>query len=225
MPQVRLSAQQLRLRNPRRTLVQGCGRGWGADMPGTSISPVVPAVLPGEGRPARPGLVRRDRLIAQLAGASDAPCCCWSRPRATASRRSSLTGPSEDERPSAWLTLDERHNDPALLLGAIASVLDAIEPIGDEVFAPLATPGAECRASSSLASAKRSRLAASGLRARPRRSPPRGQPGLPGSARRDRSVDSRRLSDRVRQPNRAALPLGRMRAHRLLAEFDATISR
>ncbi len=46
----------------------------------------------------------------------------------------------QDERPSAWLTLDERHNDPALLLGAIASLLDEIEPIGDEVFAPIATP-------------------------------------------------------------------------------------
>ena len=46
----------------------------------------------------------------------------------------------QDERTSAWLTLDERHNDPALLLGAIASILDTIEPIGDEVFAPLSTP-------------------------------------------------------------------------------------
>ena len=45
-----------------------------------------------------------------------------------------------DERPSAWLTLDERHNDPTLLLGAIASLLDQIEPIGEEVFAPLSAP-------------------------------------------------------------------------------------
>ena len=52
----------------------------------------------------------------------------------------------QDERSSAWLTLDERHNDPALLLGAIASLLHVIEPVPQEVFAPLATPAAAYRA-------------------------------------------------------------------------------
>ena len=45
-----------------------------------------------------------------------------------------------DERPFAWITLDERYDDPVLLLGSIAAAIDEIEPLDDAVFAPLLSP-------------------------------------------------------------------------------------
>ncbi|MDH3704584.1 MAG: LuxR C-terminal-related transcriptional regulator [Acidimicrobiia bacterium] len=42
-----------------------------------------------------------------------------------------------DERPIAWLTVDEADNDPTVLLGGIAFALDAIEPIEWDRFAEL----------------------------------------------------------------------------------------
>ena len=45
-----------------------------------------------------------------------------------------------DERPFAWITLDERYDDPVLLLGSIAAAVDEIEPLDDAVFAPLLSP-------------------------------------------------------------------------------------
>ena len=98
------------------------------------------AVPFGEGRPARPGLVRRERLIARLAGSGDTPVLMLVAPAGYGKSTILADWTEADERPSAWLTLDERHNDPALMLGAIASLLDEIEPISREVFAPLSTP-------------------------------------------------------------------------------------
>ncbi|MEK6271171.1 MAG: LuxR C-terminal-related transcriptional regulator [Actinomycetota bacterium] len=45
-----------------------------------------------------------------------------------------------DERPFIWVTFDDRHNDPAFMVGSIASALDEIEPIDGGVFEGLATP-------------------------------------------------------------------------------------
>ena len=45
-----------------------------------------------------------------------------------------------DERPFAWITLDERYDDPVLLLGSIAAAIDEIEPLDETVFAPLLSP-------------------------------------------------------------------------------------
>ena len=42
--------------------------------------------------------------------------------------------------PFAWVTLDERHNDPAVLVHSVAAALDEIEPLGESVFAPLLVP-------------------------------------------------------------------------------------
>ena len=105
-----------------------------------STSPAVPRVLPGEGRPVRSGLVHRDRLLDRFTQEKDVPVLMLVAP-AGYGKSTILTDWTErDERPSAWLTLDERHNDPTLLLGAVASLLDQIEPIGEEVFAPLSAP-------------------------------------------------------------------------------------
>jgi LuxR family transcriptional regulator, maltose regulon positive regulatory protein len=41
----------------------------------------------------------------------------------------------------AWVSLDEKDNDPKVLLTYVAEALDAIEPVGERVFAALASPG------------------------------------------------------------------------------------
>jgi LuxR family transcriptional regulator, maltose regulon positive regulatory protein len=97
------------------------------------------AASAGEGRPARAGLVRRDRLISGFAATRDTPVLALVAPAGYGKTTALADWAEHDERASAWLTLDDRHNDPALLLGAIASLLDRIEPIDEEVFAPLAT--------------------------------------------------------------------------------------
>jgi LuxR family maltose regulon positive regulatory protein len=50
---------------------------------------------------------------------------------------------SVDPRPFAWITLDERQDDPSFLASSIATALDRIEPIGPGVFDVLgsARPG------------------------------------------------------------------------------------
>ncbi len=47
-----------------------------------------------------------------------------------------------DERPFAWVSLDDRDNDPVVLLTYIAVALDRVEPISPAVFEALSSPGA-----------------------------------------------------------------------------------
>jgi LuxR family maltose regulon positive regulatory protein len=126
-----------------------------------------------------------------------------------------------DDRPSAWLTLDERHNDPAVLLGAIAAVLDRIEPIGEEIFAPLTT------SRSGVSSAVVPRLCTA-LRERTRPfvlvlddldldEQPDCIDRLAAIARAIPAGSQLALASRT-EPR---LPLGRMRADRLVAEVGA----
>jgi len=46
-----------------------------------------------------------------------------------------------DERLFATVSLDERDNDPVVLLRYVAAALDRIEPVGPSVFEALSTPG------------------------------------------------------------------------------------
>jgi LuxR family maltose regulon positive regulatory protein len=48
---------------------------------------------------------------------------------------------ARDERPVAWLTVDERDNDPVLLLRHLAAALDRLQPIDPKVLESLARPG------------------------------------------------------------------------------------
>jgi LuxR family transcriptional regulator, maltose regulon positive regulatory protein len=45
-----------------------------------------------------------------------------------------------DRRPFCWIPLDDRYNDPALLVGSIVAALDQLEPVEDSVLAPLRAP-------------------------------------------------------------------------------------
>src|SRR5262245_57349855 len=46
-----------------------------------------------------------------------------------------------DARPFAWVSLDQRDNDPVVLLTYIAAALDRVEPMPPAVFEALSTPG------------------------------------------------------------------------------------
>ncbi len=96
--------------------------------------------MPAVGRPARPGLVSRDRLISRLAGTRQSPVLLLVAPAGYGKTTLLADWTAQDDRPSAWLSLDERHNDPTLFLSAIAAMLGQIEPMPEEVFAPLLTP-------------------------------------------------------------------------------------
>ncbi len=165
--------------------------------------------------------MRRDRLISRLNGHGGAPVLLLVAPAGYGKSTLLADWTEQDERPSAWITLDERHNDPALLLGAIASVLDAIEPIGDEVFAPIATPRG--RVSSVVVPRLREAIKA-------RRKDfvlvlddlhlvenPDCLDPLVAIAQSVPAGSQIAFASR----SEPKLPLGRMRAHRLLAEFDA----
>ena len=41
----------------------------------------------------------------------------------------------------AWVSVDETDNDPKVLLTYVAKALDAVEPVGEQVFDALASPG------------------------------------------------------------------------------------
>ena len=66
----------------------------------------------------------------------------WSRPAGTARRRCSRSGPTRDDRPFAWVSLDRRDNDPVVLLRHVAAAINEIIPVDPRLLDALAAPGA-----------------------------------------------------------------------------------
>ena len=56
---------------------------------------------------------------------------------------------AKDARPFAWLSLDERDNDPLVLLRHLTAALDRIDPIEPGIFEALAKPSPKKRSRSS----------------------------------------------------------------------------
>ena len=90
-------------------------------------------------RPVRPGagLVHRERLVRRLLDARDVPVVLVVAPAGYGKTTVLSQWAERDERPFAWVSLDPDDNDPKTLLSAIALALDAVEPIGWEVFEAL----------------------------------------------------------------------------------------
>jgi LuxR family transcriptional regulator, maltose regulon positive regulatory protein len=87
--------------------------------------------------PLRPGLVHRERLVRRLLDAQDLPVALIVAPSGYGKTTVLSQWSERDERPFAWVSLDAEDNDPTRLLSAIALALDAVEPIGWEVFEAL----------------------------------------------------------------------------------------
>ena len=99
------------------------------------------AEVVGRGTPVRhPALVNRPRLIDRLLASPPAPLVVLTAPAGYSKTTSLAEWASADERPFGWVGVTARHADPALLVRAIAEVLDGIEPLDPEVTAGLRAP-------------------------------------------------------------------------------------
>jgi LuxR family maltose regulon positive regulatory protein len=81
----------------------------------------------------RQGLVDRERLVRRLTEADDAQLVLLVAPVGYGKSTLLAQWAQADARPFAWLTLHERDNDAAHLLGSIIEQLDEIEPLPPEV--------------------------------------------------------------------------------------------
>jgi LuxR family transcriptional regulator, maltose regulon positive regulatory protein len=89
----------------------------------------------------RPGTVRRSQLIERLARGDPNPVV-WVVAPAGYGKTTLLSQWAERSGQAfAWVSLDERDNDPNVLLTYVAEALNAIEPVGRRVFDALAPPG------------------------------------------------------------------------------------
>jgi LuxR family transcriptional regulator, maltose regulon positive regulatory protein len=87
-----------------------------------------------------PGLVRRPRLLNRLLQSLPARLVLLTAPAGYSKTTCMAEWATADKRPFIWLTAHPRHDDPALLVGSIVELLEEIEPVDADVTAPLATP-------------------------------------------------------------------------------------
>ena len=82
----------------------------------------------------RPGTVRRSLLIERLARGDARPIVSVVAPAGYGKTTLLSQWAERDGQAFAWVSLDERDNDPKVLLTYIAEALDAVEPIDQRVF-------------------------------------------------------------------------------------------
>lgn len=85
-------------------------------------------------------MVPRDRLLRRLRASGDDAIVATIAPPGYGKTTLLSQWAKADGRPVVWLTVDERDNDPAVLLTYLAVGLDRIRPIDPSVFAELASP-------------------------------------------------------------------------------------
>jgi LuxR family transcriptional regulator, maltose regulon positive regulatory protein len=95
--------------------------------------------LKGARAPSTSRLVARERLLRRLLGARDVPVALLVAPAGYGKTTALAQWAARDGRPFAWVTLDAADNDPTTLLSAVALALDAVEPVGWEVFEALSS--------------------------------------------------------------------------------------
>jgi LuxR family transcriptional regulator, maltose regulon positive regulatory protein len=89
----------------------------------------------------RPGTVGRPRLIDRLAHHNPRPVVSLVAPPGFGKTTLLAQWAERDDRAVAWVSAEEPDNDPMVLLSYIAAALNSVEPIGEQVFAALASPG------------------------------------------------------------------------------------
>ena len=90
--------------------------------------------------PARPGTVRRSWLLERLAGGDPRPVVSVVASAGYGKTTLLSQWAEGDGRAFAWVSVDERDNDPKVLLTYVAQALDAVQPVGERVFEALASP-------------------------------------------------------------------------------------
>ena len=94
----------------------------------------------GRPRPLRPGVFRRERLMSSLRAAPDASVATVVAPAGYGKTTVLSEWDESDDRPFAWLTLDDRDNDPGLLTASVANALRDVTTVEDDVFEALSVP-------------------------------------------------------------------------------------
>ena len=91
--------------------------------------------------PMRPGTVPRSSLIDRLARGDSRPVVSVAAPAGYGKTTLLSQWAERNGQAFAWVSAEERDNDPKVLLAYVAAALDGVEPIGARVFDALASPG------------------------------------------------------------------------------------
>jgi LuxR family transcriptional regulator, maltose regulon positive regulatory protein len=91
--------------------------------------------------PARPGIVARTMLVDRLLASDRVPVVCVVAPAGYGKTTLLAQWAQRTPHRVGWVSVDQRDNDPAVLLTYLAVALDRIEPIEPSVFRALAGPG------------------------------------------------------------------------------------
>jgi LuxR family transcriptional regulator, maltose regulon positive regulatory protein len=105
----------------------------GRDRPAPSFAILESKLAPGS---PRPGSVARSRLVDRLLRSS-APVVAVIAPAGYGKTTVLRQWDDQDDRPFAWISLDEADNDPAVLASYLAAALDRIQPVDARVFRAL----------------------------------------------------------------------------------------
>jgi LuxR family maltose regulon positive regulatory protein len=89
---------------------------------------------------ARPGSICRSSLIDRLARSRSCPIVSVVAPAGYGKTTLLAQWAERNGQAFAWVSVDEADNDPKVLLTYVAAALDAVEPVGEEVFDALASP-------------------------------------------------------------------------------------
>jgi LuxR family transcriptional regulator, maltose regulon positive regulatory protein len=89
---------------------------------------------------ARPGAVPRSSLIEKLARDDSRPIVSVVAPAGYGKTTLLSQWAERDGQAFAWVSVDDRDNDPRVLLAYVAQALDAVQPVGGRVFEALASP-------------------------------------------------------------------------------------
>jgi LuxR family transcriptional regulator, maltose regulon positive regulatory protein len=92
--------------------------------------------------PARPGIVPRTLLVDRLLASAGVPVVCVVAPAGYGKTTLLAQLAEREPRPVAWVAVDQRDNDPAVLLTYLTVALDRVEPIDPRIVRGLAGPGA-----------------------------------------------------------------------------------
>ena len=91
---------------------------------------------------ARRAAVPRKGLVSRLTSSREAPIVAVFAGPGYGKTTLITQWAEAEQRPFAWVSLDERDNDPVVLLTYIAVALDRVEPISPAVFEAFSSPGA-----------------------------------------------------------------------------------
>src|SRR5499433_376624 len=88
----------------------------------------------------RPGTIRRSLLLGRLANENYRRIVSVAAPAGYGKTTLLSQWAERSGQAFAWVSLDDRDNDPKVLLAYVAEALDAVEPVGGRVFDALASP-------------------------------------------------------------------------------------